>query len=265
MADFKLVDVWRETHKLLREYSFYSHAIKSYSRIDIFLAHVEKVHLISSCEYLAMTHSDHAPLMLLIAQKYIASSVRLWRFPIQLLNDADYVKVIRNNIESFLSINKGTASPIIVWESLKAYLRGETISYTSWKKKQHLLKTKTLESEIRVLEMEHFQMQNERTYEILNNKRIEYDLLTTQMVENAMARTKRQYYEHGDKCGTLLAWQIRNEDSSRCISSVRIKDGATVVHDPKLINETFKDSYLDLYSSKGVDTRKIDSFLEGLS
>lgn len=51
IIDFKLIDVWRERHKLLCEYFFYSHAHKSYSRIDIFLAHVERINLKSSCEY----------------------------------------------------------------------------------------------------------------------------------------------------------------------------------------------------------------------
>lgn len=120
MADFKLVDVWRDKHKLVREYSFYSHAHKSYSRIDIFLMHVDRIYLISSCEYLAMTHSDHALLKLQIVQKNTTSSHRLWRFPTHLINDADYVKLISNKIDSFVTINKVTASPSVVWESLKA-------------------------------------------------------------------------------------------------------------------------------------------------
>lgn len=90
-------------------------------------------------------------------------------------------------------------------------------------------------------------------------------MLNTHLLENAKARTKQQYYEHGDKSGKLLAWQIQKEDSLRCIPSIKIKDSATVVHDPKLINEAFKDFYLDLYSSLCVDTRKINDFLERLA
>lgn len=78
LADFGLVDIWREQHKSVCEYSFYSHAHKSYSRIDIFLIHADRFHLISSCEYLATTLSDHAPLMLQMAQKKATSSFRLW-------------------------------------------------------------------------------------------------------------------------------------------------------------------------------------------
>ena len=78
IADFKLVDVWSKKHKSVREYSFYSHAHKSYSRIDLLLTHADSFHLISSCEYLAMTHSDHAPLMLQMAQKNATGSCRLW-------------------------------------------------------------------------------------------------------------------------------------------------------------------------------------------
>lgn len=75
-------------------------------------------------------------------------------------------------------------------------------------KKQYQSKIKTLESEMRNLEKEHFHVQNKMTFDLLNNKRIEYDMLTTRMVENAMARIKQQYYEHGDRSGKLLAWQI---------------------------------------------------------
>ena len=79
-----------------------------------------------------------------------------------------------------------------------------------------------------------------------------------------MARMKQQYYEHGDKSGKLLAWQIRKEENSRYIPSVKTRDDATIVHDPKRINDIFKDFYIDMYSSQGVDTHKLINFLEGL-
>lgn len=55
-------------------------------------------------------------------------------------------------------------------------------------------------------------------------------MLTTQVVEKATARTKYQYYEYGDKCGKLLARQIRKEDSSRCIPSIYDKASDTKIH-----------------------------------
>ena len=84
------------------------------------------------------------------------------------------------------------------------------------------------------------------------------------MIENAMARTKQQYYEHGDKSGKLLAWQIRKEENSRCIPLVKTRSDAAVVHDRKRINHIFLDFYPDLYSSQGVDTHKMTCFLERL-
>lgn len=56
-----------------------------------------------------------------------------------------------------------------------------------------------------------------------------------------------------DKSGKLLAWPIQKEDSSRCIPSVKINDGVSVVHNPKLIN------------SQGVDTHKMNNLLAGLT
>ena len=102
-----------------------------------------------------------------------------------------------------------------------------------------MLKTKTLESEIRNLEKEHSQTHSETTLDLLNTKWTEYNLLTTRVIENAMARTKQQFYEHGDKSGKLLAWQIRKEENSRCIASVKTRDDATIVHDPRRINDIF--------------------------
>jgi hypothetical protein len=56
-----------------------------------------------------------------------------------------------------------------------------------------------LENEIRDLENEHSVTFYDSTLQTFDSKRLEYNTLTTHKGENALRRTKQNYYEHGDK------------------------------------------------------------------
>ena len=43
--------------------------------------------------------------------------------------------------------------------------------------------------------------------------------------EGDLARTKYHYYEHGNKTGELLVWQIKKEESDHIIHSIITDDG----------------------------------------
>lgn len=68
-----------------------------------------------------------------------------------MINDENFVKLINEQIDFFLTVTKGTASPSVIWESMMAYIRGYTISYTSWKKKQYRAQIMSLETDIKTL------------------------------------------------------------------------------------------------------------------
>ena len=58
---------------------------------------------------------------------------RPWRFSNVLLGDESFVKCINTQIDIFLSIHEmSDVSKSTLCESLKAFLRGEIISYISW-------------------------------------------------------------------------------------------------------------------------------------
>lgn len=261
LTDLNMIDVWRAKHGHRREYSYYSHVHNSYSRIDMFFIHAGMEHLVTSCEYLANTHSDHAPLLGLNNQDQ-KNSPKRWRFPTHLVNDKNFVKLINEQIDFFLTVNKGSASPSIVWESMMAYIRGSTISYSSWKKKQYRAQILSLENEIKTLENEHSHSKTQATLDKLTAKRAEYDVLTTREVENAMARLKQRYYEQGDKSGKLLAWQIRREEAARYISAIKLPGEDDVVRNPLHINQAFVEFYKNLYTSQGENNRAMHSFLD---
>lgn len=262
LTDLNMIDVWRAKHGHRREYSYYSHVHNSYSRIDMVFIHAGMEHLVTSCEYLAKTHSDHAPLLLGLNNQDQKNSPKRWRFPTHLVNDKNFVKLINEQIDFFLTVNKGSASPSIVWESMMAYIRGSTISYSSWKKKQYRAQILSLENEIKTLENEHSHSKTQATLDKLTAKRAEYDVLTTREVENAMARLKQRYYEQGDKSGKLLAWQIRREEAARYISAIKLPGGDDVVRNPLHINQAFVEFYKNLYTSQGENNRAMHSFLD---
>lgn len=86
-------------------------------------------------------------------------------------------------------------------------------------------------------------------------------MLSTKEAECILLRAKQRYYEHGDKIGRLLAWQIRKEDAVRSINAIHQMDN-TVIRDPNLINQEFMQFYKLLYTSQGADMVKIYSFLD---
>lgn len=132
-----LVDIWHALNKNIREHSFYSPVHDSYTRIDLFLLPSCRVHQVTSCEYLARSLSDHAALLVIIPASTQGARCNRWRFTSHLLNDSEFVIMINREISSFLDINQNTANPNIVWDTMKAYLRGQTIAYASSKCKKY--------------------------------------------------------------------------------------------------------------------------------
>lgn len=60
---------------------------------------------------------------------------------------------------------------------------------------------------------------------------------------------KQCYYDHGDRAGKWLAWQVIREDATRCIFAIRQPDIGELIHNRLLINQRFSHFYT-LVSSK---------------
>lgn len=79
--------------------------------------------------------SDHAPIRLSIDLK-LQAKIYNWKLNSSLLNDPQFKEQIKKEIGFYLDMNdKGDVSPPILWDALKAVLRGKIISISSYKKK----------------------------------------------------------------------------------------------------------------------------------
>lgn len=77
-------------------------------------------------------------------------------------------------------------------------------------------------------------------------------------------RTKQRYYELGEKAHKVLSWQLKKEESLKTINQIENEQGF-ITQNPKEINETFKNFYVNLYKSESPeDLSTIDTFLSNI-
>ena len=71
------------------------------------------------------------------------------------LQDPDFLRYVVVHIDVYFTLNTDQTSASTRWEAFKAYIRGQIISFTSFKSNQ-LRKMRAMDSKIRELEKEAF-------------------------------------------------------------------------------------------------------------
>ena len=224
------------------------------------------VHRVSSCEYLPWVMSDHAPISMVMLPKDNVEKFYRWRVNPAQLHSPEFDKYITSHIKLFLETNSETApSPSILWEALKAYLRGQIIYFSSHRKKEYWKELELLEAEIKSLEKEHLKTSSEGIHRALLRKCNQYNVSNTYKTEKTLLRTRQRYYELGDKGKKLLAWQQKKLISTSVIQKIKKPDNSTTCN-PKEINNCFQKFYENLYSSECENTAdKCEKFLSSLN
>lgn len=249
LSTYGVSDIWRFYHPQDRQYSFFSHAHQTYSRIDYFFVDSKLISDIQACEYQPMVISDHAPLLLKLKIPNEWISRRMWRFNSLLLSDEEFQKFMSDQISLFLDINiTSDVSISIVWEALKAYLRGQVISYMAKKKKDSQLKQTDLERQIADLDNRNAQTPSLDLYKDRLKLTSEYNMLTSYHIECLLLKNRSNFYEHGDKAGEVLARQLKGARAKQVINGVKSQNGKMIT-DQSGINEMFQQYYQDLYTS----------------
>lgn len=148
-----------------------------------------------------MVISDHGPLIMKLCIPNTQSTYRPWWFNPLPLSEDEFTKFISSEIKMFLEFNQTPGmSPSTVWESLKAYLRGQIISYCANKKRASTECIKKVADEI--LELDRRQSHSPSTDVIKKRLPLQTDFdLSTRHAEYLISKSRHGYYEHGEKSG----------------------------------------------------------------
>lgn len=131
VADLQLIDIWRIHNETTRNYTFFSNRHKSFSRIDYIFLSQSLVHL-AKPDILPILLSDHAPVLCLIHVKGVPQKATRWRFNESLLLNKGFEIQIREKLIEFIEVNRDDCeNPQILWETVKCFIRGFCISFSS--------------------------------------------------------------------------------------------------------------------------------------
>lgn len=258
------VDPWRFNNPNSKEFSFFSHVHHSFSRIDYFFIDRSLLPAVVSSDYQAIVISDHAPLSLDLSFATPKGDPPQWRLNSLLLSDQTFCEYITSSIDTFISINKSdSVSHSLLWETLKAFLRGQIISFSAHKNKTEKAAITNLTNSISDLDRAYSSNPTAELYKKRLNLQTEFNLLSTKRAEKLLLHTRGSLYEYGDKASRLLAHQLKQKAASRMIPQIR--DSTNILlSNPSDINLTFKSFYSSLYQSELTDTVDIDAFFNNL-
>lgn len=260
-------DVWRDLHPLQRDFSHYSKTHSIYSRIDYFFAQKEHRDKIQDCRMGVADVSDHNAIYLKIHLDCRRRDT-IWRLNEGILNNKTVVEQIRTDIRAYMEENdNGETDPAILWDALKAVIRGRLIAITSHLKRERLKQYKTHVAELRSLEQTHKGRGkvDQKIQQQINEVRNKINNLLQHEVETKMRYLKQSYYESGPKSMKLLARRLRKQQAETTINKIHDPKTDLPKYDPKDIENIFMEYYRKLYTQSTVsDQNDVKSFLDSL-
>ena len=151
---FNLIDAWRSKHPRVSQCSWFNSDMSIGSRLDSFLVVRELISSLVSCKISPCVFSDHdyVTLDVDLSQVFDFGS-GVWKFNNSLLEDWVYCTLITDLIDQHLGFKHVFISVKNFWESLKEFIRNQTISFCKAKRRElsrecvritnHLIKLKS--------------------------------------------------------------------------------------------------------------------------
>ena len=136
--EMDLINIFRTLHQNAEEYTFFSSAYGTFSKIDDILGHKSNLSKFKKIETISSILSNHNTMRLEVNyKKKCVRNTNTWRLNSTFLNNQQVTEEIKREIKKFLETNDNeNMTTQNLWDSAKAVLRGNFIAIQSYLKKQ---------------------------------------------------------------------------------------------------------------------------------
>ena len=151
-----LIDIYRIFHPKTTEYTFFSSAHGTFSRIDHILGHKSSLGKLQIFEIVSSVFSNHNSMRLGIScGKKSIKHTNTWRLSNTPLNNQEITEEIKEEIKKYLESNDNENRVTQnLWDTVKAVLREKFIAMQSYLKKQETSQINNLSLHLKQLKKE---------------------------------------------------------------------------------------------------------------
>ena len=156
LGEMDFVDIFRTFHPNAEEYTFFSSARGTFSRIDHILGHKSNLSKFKKIEIVSSIFSDYNAMRLDSSyEKKTVRNTNIWRLNNMFLKNQQVTEEIKREINKFLVTNDNeNMKTQNLWDAAKAVLRGKFIAMQSYLKKQEKHQIDNLTLHLKQLEEE---------------------------------------------------------------------------------------------------------------
>ena len=265
MSECDLIDVWRIFNPEFKRYTWRRRKPEIKCRLDYFLTSSSIVNKTEkTCIYPGF-RTDHSLITISIQLHNEKRGPGFWKLNVSLLLDKEYVSKIRKVITDSYNLYKsqGTA-PDMIWEVIKSDIRGETIKFSSFRKKQRVNRLKTLENELQELQIKNDINNDQNLVKDIEHLENEIRDLISYEYKGAAVRAKVQWLSEGEKTSKFFMNLEKVKYKSKVITMLNEDD--TLITDQNYILNAQKSFYENLYTTchpVSDETRDYDDFFPG--
>ena len=198
--------------------------------------------------------SDHSIVYLHLKCNPTQNGLGMWKLNSSLLNELDFVNSINAVIEETQS-NEEFTSKRAKWDYLKFKIKQKAIENSKRKAKEKREEKSKLEKEVLSCQEKLVgDSENEIHQESLRQAQDTLDKMHMEYTRSLIIQSRIDYYEEGEKNSKYFLNLVKRNQEKSLIWT--LKNGDTIINEPKLIMEELKQFYESLYTSKNTENSK---------